>query len=202
MKTMNLMKMQTTKSLASLVLALTMAGSLLLWGCDNDGVSNGPTQQELDSLIEVVGGLNLDVDSLKNISPCKSLFPDPVAVTFTLTPSPDGTDWYDVSLAASCPADLSCVSKLCRCKCTLTHLNFSDPDLDGTDISFSMEGASTSNYTGASLRVINGKVDLSVLGSEIEYEDGLRIQVNSSTAGASCTAGGLCVVVDIEGGGN
>lgn len=137
---------------------------------------------------------------------CNDIFPGEETVTFSfnrLSPPTDMPIRYAVSY--ECPFDLDFFSECCRCKAMLEYLEVSGDINEGDTVYVSCPNSSKNSYSNLPLVVTNGQLDLLGNGMAVEIEDGLEITINISggdPATYSVASGGLCVIVNIDGGGN
>lgn len=141
-----------------------------------------------------------------SILQCNDLFPDTVAVDFNMVLISDPTDpVMKFKVEPNCPYDLEEFSDCCKCKCTLNTITISGPLTAEDTISVSAQGGSANSYMNRMLPHSNQVIDLKTEGLEVQIEDGLEIYLDIQGVDASAytaMGGGLCVVVNIGGGGN
>lgn len=200
------------------IAAAAFAFLILFSGCESNGNEEEINRLEArsDSLSGHIVKLDSMIDELTLSGPnnptgepiCKDVFPDQGEANYVFLETQSSSNTkkvYDINLEGGCPYDLSSFSKCCKCTCSIDYITVTGSVSDGDVLIVSMRGSSSALFSNRSLTIVDGKIPLDAYGYDREWEAGMTYSIENpagSMDGITCTAGGLCIVVPVEGGGN
>lgn len=150
-----------------------------------------------------------DGQRIYSANECNDLFPleeenEYPITNAVFTPSEDAVVY---TMGTNCHYDLGVFECSCKCNCTLDFIEIGDPAEPGDRVNMDLTTPSGLSYSGLTFIVDDqNEINLADNGYDVLVEEGLaftiRIEGKDITPSLKVTAGGLCVVVNVEGGGN